>query len=308
MSPARRTRLTSLKNEKKVRNRLRRILFLAGLMGLLVLLFTYSTHFRGQEKLTIVSPTSDGDIQVTTFDRGRGEVTSVRIPADTEVTLARQLGTWRLRSVWQLGVNEDIGGKLLAETVTKNFKFPVYAWTDIQGSALIGTDLISKTKAIFYPYDTNLGFGDKVTLALSSLGIKNSDRLEVDLTETTYLKKTKLKDGNEGYLISGRMPQNLIVVFAEAEMTDDEVIIILKNFSGSKSLSNQVAGVLEVLGGKVAANIDELEDDRDCEVMAKKDVLAQKISSLFNCQILTGLPEGNFDLELRVGQRFAKRF
>ncbi|OGM15345.1 hypothetical protein A2V56_03295 [Candidatus Woesebacteria bacterium RBG_19FT_COMBO_42_9] len=308
MHSARKTRLKDLKVRRQRKFGFGKLIIFGLFASVAIWLFTSSNHFAGENKLTITSPIGEGDVLVVTFDRKVGEVTSIKIPGDTEVSVAGQLGNWRIKSVWQLGINEGVGGRLLAETVTKNFKFPVNAWTDSQGLGLMEESLAARLKAVFYPYDTNLGLGDKISLALFSLGVRNFDRVEVDLSDSSYLKKTRLKDGNEGYMITSSMPQNLIVVFADSEMAVFGVRIILKNFSGDKTLSNDVAGVLEVLGGKVAASVDEQAEDKDCEVLAKKEIFAQKISRLFDCQIINEDPEGNFDLEVRVGRQFAKRF
>src|SRR3989304_8770974 len=257
MRPAQSKRL---KRFKKTKTRghfsLKKLLLLLFVFVVLFILYRRSIHFGALSKLTVVMPDVNGDVIVTTFDKKAEEITRIELPGDTLVTLSRELGEWRLKSVWQLGINEKVGGKLLAETVTKNFKFPIFAWSETGGLGLTQEDLLSKIKAIFYPYDTNLGFGDRLTLAIFSLGVRNANRVEIDLSKTDYLNYTKLKDGVEGYTISGRMPQNLIVVFAEPTMAEKGIRIILKNNSGIKNLSSEVAGVLESLGGKVTANIE----------------------------------------------------
>jgi len=308
MLSARGSRLKKFKKAKSKKGiLLKKLLFLGVILAFITYLFIRSYHFYGQDKIVVVSPSAD-EVIVTTFDRGSRELTSVKIPGDTEVSVARQLGVWRIKSVWQLGVNEGVGGKLLAETVTKNFKFPVIAWTDSQGLGLTEEGLGSFIKAIFYPYDSNLGFGDKVSMALLTLMVRNFDRVEVDLAESSYLKHTRLKDGNEGYIIFGQMPQSLIVVFADNKIAEKGVRIILKNASGDGEVALETAKVFETLGGKVAANIDVSEQDLNCVVTAKVRDFAQNISYLFGCEVVIQEPEGNFDVEVTVGKEFARRF
>lgn len=309
MKSARLSRLTRIKRKKHNPKKFNRIFIVIALIIICFYFFiNRSTHFSGYETLSVVSPTPLGDVLVTTFKKIDGELISIRIPGDTEVDVAHQLGRWRIKSVWQLGVNEGLGGKLLAETVTKNFKFPSMAWTGEQGRGLFEKNLVSKAKMLFQPYDTNLGFGDRVNLLIYSLGVGNLDRKEIDLEKTSYLTKSRLIDGADGFIITGSIPQNLLVVFADYEIARQGIRIILKNSSGISTSSNEIAKVLEVLGGKVVANIEMQPEGKDCDVLAKDNKIAQKISSLFDCNILSANPEGNYDLELRLGKDFIKRF
>jgi len=309
MPPAHKSRLKRLKNGKRSKRfAYKKLLIFIFFLIIGCIIFLRSIHFRGFEKLSLVTQTREGDIIVTVFDKKAEKITNIKIPGDTEVNVSSQLGTWRLKSVWQLGVHEGKTGSLLASTVIKNFKFPIQAWAETQGMWLIGDDLLNKIKSLVIPYDTNLGIGDKLSLAIFSLTIKNFDRVEINLADSSYLKKTKLKDGSEGYEVTEKLPQNLIVVFADSLMEEKETRIVIRNASGAKVLSSEIAKVLEVLGGKVVANIEETEDDIDCEISTKSDEIAQLISSVINCSLSNNNPEGNFDLEVKIGRKFFERF
>ncbi|MEK7112444.1 MAG: hypothetical protein AAB875_03890, partial [Patescibacteria group bacterium] len=84
---------------------------LAVFILLLMLLLSFQTkYWYGRFKVSAVYPTGEGDISVSVFDPKNESITSILIPGSTELDAARQLGTWRAKSVWQLGINEDLGG------------------------------------------------------------------------------------------------------------------------------------------------------------------------------------------------------
>jgi len=307
--PARRQRFKKYqktKNRRKINSKI--IFVLALLLTFFVLLFFGFSHFRKESKFTLVSREENGDVLVINVDRNISRITIVRIPGDTEVDVAKELGVWRLKSVWQLGINEKIGGQLLAETVIKNFHFPIYAWTDSLGAGLTSDNLTSILKALIIPYDTNLGFGDKVRLAFFSLGLKNLDRGEVDLSQSSYLRETKLKDGERGFEIFGQIPQKLLPVFADPYIAGKGTKIVIINTSGEEYLSQMLGATLGTLGGKVVATFERNETDINCEISGKDSLIEHKINLFLGCKTTKSEPEGNYDLEILIGREFAKRF
>jgi len=307
--PARRERFNKYKkakNQKKINVKV--ILFIVFLLiTIFVLLFGFS-HFRKESKITIVSREKSGDVLVINFDRSASKITTVRIPGDTEVEVARQLGAWRLKSVWQLGLNEKIGGRLLATTIIKNFHFPVFAWTDSLGAGLASDSASSILKAVVIPYDTNLGFGDKVRLALFSLGVKNIDRQEINLGKSSYLRETNLKDGERGYEIFGQIPEKLLPVFYDPYLAQKEAKIVIINTSGEARLSSMLGAILRTLGGQVVAIFERNETDINCEISGNDSLIEYKINLLLDCRKSKVEPEGNYDFQIIIGKEFAERF
>jgi hypothetical protein len=141
--------------------------FVKFFIPLLVILFVYlflqimSTVWNGRDKVSIVYVEENGDVGVTVLDPKLSEITTLVIPADTQVDVARNYGTFRIKNVWQLGVNEKYKGSLLADTVTQNFLFPVFLW-DERPPHLEKGSVGSTLKFIFLPGQTNISFADRV--------------------------------------------------------------------------------------------------------------------------------------------------
>jgi hypothetical protein len=150
--------------------------------------------------------------------------------------------------------------------------------------------------------------GDKLALALFSLRVKNTNRVEVDLAQTGYLKTARLIDGEEGYLISGSPPQEVASIFADPQIASGSVRVVIINETGEASDPETVAQILEVIGGKVSSLVKGEIQDYDCRIIGREKVSIKKIARVFACDFQEEAPEGNFDLEVRLGKRFVERF
>ena len=133
MTPAqRRKRIANFK--RKGKRPLARLIVVA-LSAVFVLYLVLTTkYWNSKEKLSMAIISPEGAVVVSVLDPQNGEITNISIPKNTQVEASRQLGTWKIKSIWALGENEKIGGALLKDTVVKNFKFPVSVWAD--GEAL----------------------------------------------------------------------------------------------------------------------------------------------------------------------------
>jgi len=310
MTPARRKTLERIKRggAKKSRFSLKYLLIaLVLISGVFIFIKTQTRVWNGSDKLSIAI--YDGQrIVISTFDPKVDEITNIFIPGETQVDSSRELGTFRIKNIWQLAENEKIGGILLSETVTKNFKFPVISWSDSSAMAYSSGEVVQIIGASLKPFATNLGIGDKLALALFSLRVKNTNRVEIDLTETGYLKASRLIDKEGGYLIAGRPPQQVASIFADPEISEESVRIAIINETGESSDPESVAQILEVIGGKVSSLTKGEVQDYDCEILGEDKDTINKLAKVLGCEVKNKPPEGNFDLEVRMGKRFAQRF
>src|SRR3989344_5653706 len=101
------------KNNKK-RSKIYVYLFLIILGVSLFLYFVTSRkYWDGEGRLTLAVQKLDGDVNIVTFDPKTSEIFNIRIPGSTEVEVANQLGVWKLKSVWELSMQENLEGSLL---------------------------------------------------------------------------------------------------------------------------------------------------------------------------------------------------
>lgn len=302
-----RVKKKSKSNTKTFSNKLKVFLLVLVLLIVgIIFLVTRTKYWDGQHKLSLVIAKSNGDVEVEIFDPMSDSIVSLTIPGDTEVDTARQLGKWRLKNVPKLGAKEGIGGQLLSETLTKYFKFPVYVWSEDPASGFANENLGSALRALFAPYKTNLQIGDRLRIFLYGLNVKNYKKESLDLTNSKYLKSGTLSDGDKGYILSGKIPTNILALFAQPQFSKGygKTKIIDR---GTEQFGKEVGEILEVVGLKVVSVNDETEDDSDCTVSGKNKEMVGFVSRIFNCQEETSDTEG-FDVILTIGKNFDKRF
>ena len=260
------------------------------------------------DNFSVVIAKDDGNIIITALDKGSKKVTNIYIPGDTQVSVSRQLGTWKIKSVWKLGENERIPGELVRETIVKNFHFPVLAFTGDDGVGFANGNARDVLRAVFVPYKTNLTFGDRLKIALFTFNVGSTRKVNINLEESSFLKPTKFVDGESGYIVSTTVPKELLAVFSDTYFVENDIRIQIKDSTGRGGVAESIGSTLEFMGGKVASLVRDENKDIDCEVRARNKNLLRKISYLLNCTITGSVPEGNFDMEVIIGQAFAKRY
>jgi hypothetical protein len=316
MPSARRQRYFKKKQKNKVhlnfslRVNKKLVIYVSLVFSLLFLVFTVSLvsskrFWNGQDKVAVA--VNDGvGASVLLFDPQYNEVIVVKIPRHTEVEAAKQLGLWKIETLWELGKQEKVSGQLLADTITKHFRFPVAAWADNQALALSEGRLRGLYQAAFNIYETNLTIGDRVAMAWFSLNVDNARRTEIDLSKTGFLKETTLSDGSEGYTKVEPPPQKVLALFADSDIASSSFAVGITDATGENLVAKNVGQIVQVLGAKIAAVDRKSQENIDCVVKGRNELLRERIAQLFSCDsegANTGL-----DVEIILGSKFAKRF
>lgn len=265
-----------------------------------------TNYWNSDQKLSMAIETEDGGVDVAVFDPTDDSIITISIPSSVEVESSRHLGTWRLKSIARLGEKENLKGTLTAETITKHFKFPVFVWAESKAKGFVNGNFGELVSAFISPYRTNLGLGDRLRIALFSLNVKNYKKEKIDLTTTRYLKSEMLKDGEEGYVVSGSIPTNLTAIFASPEFSEESGRVQIVDQTG-ENIGETLGEVIEVLGLKVVSVKKEKEEDTECHVSGKRDVPVNMIASLFGCTKSVSSELG-FDVVITLGKDFASRF
>ncbi len=266
---------------------------------------SHKRFWNGKDKVAVA--VNDGvGASILLFDPQYDELIKVIIPKHTEVDVARELGIWKIETLWELGKQEHMNGQLLADSITKHFRFPIAAWSDENALGLYEGNIHKLYKAAFGMYNTNLTVGDRVAMAWFSFNIPNARRSEINLYETGYLKKAILSDGSEGYTKVEPAPQTVLALFAESDIAKSSFAVGITDATGESSVAKNVGQVIQVLGAKVAAVDKKEEADMDCIVKGRNELLSNRIAQLFNCQKEPGTT--GFDVEIILGSEFAKRF
>ncbi len=262
------------------------IIMVLGLLG--IVFFAPKLNY-----FTVAVATDQGEIIVQVVDFSEGEFIEVIVPKDTQLELGMERGILRGESVWRLIESEKLPGQIISDTVMHSLHFPIDYWAH-EGAL----------ENLLNP-NTNLPFLTKVRLALLSKGKR---REQIDLAETSYLQSGRLSDGEEGFVVEQNMPVKLRSMFADSDILEEQTVVNVINSTGEGNYRlDDVIGVLEVLGAKVAPVVQSEKVTSDCVVGAKNPNIRNKVARVFNCEISESAPKA-FDVELTLGEKFLKRF
>src|SRR3990167_3115617 len=251
MKSARRNAYIKRKNVEKKRGGKKSILrkiLIPVLIILSILLFIKITtrYWNGHDKVGIVFRQDDGSVAVSEIDPKLGEMTSIIIPGDAEVTVAKNYGVLRIKNVWRLGLNEKLNGKLLSDTVMQNFLFPVHLWSDSDAASIKNTDFLGIIRFIFLPKKTNISFGDRALIGFYAMGLKELSKTEIDLGRSQFLKKIRLSDGEQGYRIVDSTAARLGVYFSDTDLIGQKLNVYLVDATGKNGVGEKVGQIIEV--------------------------------------------------------------
>ena len=302
-------RAKRLKRKKKESRRFglsRRLGFLALIFAAVYLFVSLSTKFWKQDKKLAIVVVGDSSVTVGVFDPVSEKITSFAIPADLQVNAARQYGVWRIGALRNLGKDEGVGTKLVSESILFHLNLPVFIWAEQEAEGFLGDSIWGVLKASLYPYDTNLGVGDKLKLGFFALSTKRFKKEEIDFSRLANFKRQTLKDGEEGFVLTKDLPASITSHFSDNYFSSQRIAIQIVNKSGRLEASEVLAGVVEVLGAKAAAIVNEEAEDFDCLVTTDDKMVSETLADIFSCKGVEGAT-GSFDARLEVGTEFADR-
>ena len=273
---------------------------------LLVILKLDTKYWNGNDKFALAFRLSSGDVAVSVLDPKLSEMTTLVIPGDTQVEVARNYGELRIKNVWQLGVNEKLGGGLLAGTIAQNFLFPVFLWSDSDAAALSGSNLAGILHFILFPKSTNITFGDRVSAGIFAMQTRGSGKNLLDLGKNQFLAKQKLNDGQLGYILSGVISPRLTVYFSDNDFAAKSLRVAIGDATGIAGVADKVGQIIEVMGAKIVSVDKKSIADGGCTVFGSDNMAVKKVAALFSCKV--SRDKGNFDLEIDLSSAFAKKF
>jgi len=302
-----RIRYNVLKRTKLPLLRLTILSFVVVLLFILVGIFVKPGKWDGTSKLHMVVNKTDGNIELLVFDPQLQEIAAITIPGNTQVEVAGGLGIWKLGSVWELGKQENVDGELLARTLTKELSLPVFVWSESQAESLTTVNAVKLISYIIDPFKTNLTFKDKVKLAFFSIRTPNNKKIKVDLATSGYLKSTVLKDGEVGYVVTGKLPNNLLTLLVFPQISEKKIITTLVNKSGDVGIAGKMSLVVEVLGSKVVSFENEPPEDSGCEISGVDQVAVKLMADTFYCKVGKEKEKQN-EIKITIGTQYLNKF
>lgn len=277
---------------------------------LLLLIFTFfflviKKPFRMSSKEVFAVNQQNGDVHIHIIDPDTKDYSIVRIPGKTQVEASKNLGQWKIQSLWKLGMDEGVGGQILVKSLTKSIGIPVYQWADYKAEGFTKGGYYERFLATFSGYKTNIPFTDRIAIGLFTFSIKDAQRNFIDLEQSNFLTDTKLVDGTEGFLVTGNYPNKLLPILIDRNIAVSESKIKLIDSGASNSSIAAVVRIIEVIGGKVSLVERSGDDKAVCEVYSKDERVSTFIGNLYNCNIVQEITsEDNFDLIIELGTNF----
>lgn len=155
-----------MRKSRQIRNKRSLPLLLVFLF--LTFIFLVFIFFRvlTLDKFIYVNKTVAGDAEIIIVDSRNDKIIRYLIPAKTELISARGYGNYKLESLWILSQKDRIEGKLIAETISKNYALPIYLWKNEKRTNLT---LLQRLKLLMVNRETN-----KYDLEFKSPKLSNS--------------------------------------------------------------------------------------------------------------------------------------
>lgn len=239
------------------------------------------------------------------------------IPANTQIETSRGYGQWFVGSLWKLGEQENIHGELLRESVQKSLGLPVDGWIEERGKALFAPRKLGVASALFEALTStsiksNLTFFDRLHLLMKVGVVGISARREMDLAILGVLKEEKLADGSDGYSVIPDKAKLALEGLRDDLVFAEEKKVVIVNTSKKAGLATDVGRIAMILGVRIIGAQTSSEEVGECEIRGNKDQLkslsARRLLGIFGCKQANVNATSPQDLELWLGEEFAKKF
>ena len=146
-----------------------------------------------------------------------------------------------------------------------------------------------------------------VRIGILTASLKGKRQENANLADSSFLVKTKLSDGEDGYQV-GELTLSLASLFSDPVISSGARAVRVVNATGEDAYKlEELLAVLEVLGAKPVPPRQEAPLPYDCLVSANDEQILARMSTVFNCEKSGKKPEA-FDIELVLGKGFVERF
>lgn len=268
---------------------------LGGLIFLLILLVLFvPIHLRLH---LAVMDAATGSVLVYSFDDRT--TTVFTIPGDTIMKTAGNLGEWPAKSLWKLGHDEKLGGKLLSRSIVKTFGVPVTHWAEPTFNASVKGGMSGFFRVLALK-DTNLSLIDRANVAIAlSRGVSVQVR---DLSGTSALEPVT-DHGEKRFIVREHLPVSFTTQFDEDEISSSVPTIGLLDGTDTAVSAQWLVKLVNVVGGRVVSH-DRTEWDDVCEISGEADVVSYFVQIL-PCKITKESAEP-FDVRIKLGKQFTQ--
>lgn len=200
------------------------------------------------------------DISLLSFDPQNTKVVIYSIPQNSYLEVARGFGKWQLRSVYDLGASQQVGGgRLLSDTLSDFFGLPVDGFLVFSGKyANIEADsIVSESRNPFFvtsilPFiRTDLTPFELIRLQKGLSSVRFDKVRKIDLAAANLLTKEKLADGTDVYTPDVFKLDSVLSGMKDYSFASEHKTIAIFNSTNYPGLAQKAARVITNMGGDV---------------------------------------------------------
>lgn len=145
-----------MRRERRFKNNHRKLtkfgyLLILTFLTIFIIIIFFLIYLSRLDKFIVLNRLDDGAGELVIIDPSIDKVKKYYINSETVLDSSRGYGEYKLKNLWTLAEKEGLGGKLVVESVAKNYSLPVYLWND---NRLNNLNIFQKTK-LFFISNTN---------------------------------------------------------------------------------------------------------------------------------------------------------
>lgn len=272
--------------------------------------------------ITQVNVVIDGDpVILASWQREKDQLVIVTIPASFAAQAVGGLGTYPIRSLWQLGTIQGVSGLVLSQSVEELFALPI-PWYIGEIPENSNVDAVGRLQNVFSFQTLGAILSGRVKTnvpIIQFIGLTwwrsfaRSDRtIEIPLGASVTTGESQ-PDGTILQLVStDAVDESLGDTFEEASVRAEKLTIAVYNTTATSGLGQRAARIIDRIGGNVVRIGNEEVTTERCQIRASQGNLAtttsRMLASIFTCDRVVGVPDSYADVIVAVGSGYESRF
>lgn len=301
-----------------VRSRIVGILFVLALVIWLV----WNIFKDSETPLTQINVVIDGDpVIIASQQREQDRLVIVTIPASFATLAVHGLGTYPIRSLWQLGTIQGSSGLVLSQSIEELLALPIQWYiggyresldTDAKSRIVQIFSLRSLLRVVSGEIKTNMPLATFLRLSWR-LSVTNRDRIaEIPLGASAVTGEPQ-PDGTILPLVSTDAVDTVLGdTFEEASIRGEKLTVAVYNTTTTSGLAERAARIINRIGGNVVRIGNEERTIERCQIRANQEHLgtttSRMLSSIFTCDRVIGVPDSYADVIVALGRGYESRF
>lgn len=233
---------------------------------------------------------------------------AVTFPDDLYVPVAYGYGSYKMSSVYSVGMLDKRGQETLVATVEN------YLGVPLDGYFRVNREIRGSPKNFFLSpailsAQSSVSLFDKIRLFIALFQLQSSRLQTIDLNK--FAQPLVLADGTTAEAIDAdQLDQKLSALFFENNIREEGKRVEVINTTNRQGVGNKLARMLTQIGSSVISLSTQDLNLASCQVQAEKDainsIIVRKMQKIFSCQIVER-GAGKASVRLLLGEKEARR-